>query len=129
MAPEPKEIAKGIKRESRRSNLRNDPNPGPNRMDHYDSQTSPGSQAREALHYHLCALSTRDDGYLRVIPDGAGKSVYWKWKFTRGQWIGHYVMSVVSWYDPALALLLLRQKIDAVEVGTKRPAKDTPHTD
>lgn len=129
MAPEPKEIAKGIKRERGR---RYDPYSGtgvPVGMDTSSAETSPGLQSREALHSHICALSTRDDGYLRVIPDGAGKSVYWKWKYTRGQWAGHYLMSVVSWYDPALALLLLRQKIDQVEVGLKKPAKDVPHQD
>lgn len=129
MAPEPKEITRGIRRERSGSNLRANPATGDIGMDNHGAQDGTGFQARAALWTHVCALSTRDDGYLRVIPDGAGKSVYWKWKYTRGQWAGHYVMSVVSWYDPALALLLLRQKIDQVEVGLKRPAKDIPHQD
>lgn len=129
MAPEPKEIARGIKRERGRSNVRADYPTSSVRLVDHDPKNDTRLSQGATLHEHLTALSSRDDGYLRIIPDGARKAAYYKWKFTRGEWAGHYVMAVVSYYDPAMALLLVRQKIDQVELGIKRPAKDRPHTD
>lgn len=127
MAPEPKEIAKGIQRERRRPSVCHDPGGSSQRMDHNAVENVAGLQTGPTLYSHLTALGERQDGYLRIIPDGAAKSLYIKWKFTKGQWRGYYLMSVVEVWDVEHGLLLLRQKIDSVDVGVKNPVKDTAY--
>jgi hypothetical protein len=81
---------------------------------------------RESTLYRLLLdISQRDDGYLRLIPDGSGKSCYYKWKWTRGPKAGYYVMAVVSYFQIDYGLQLLVDKMQAVDAGTSKPVKDT----
>lgn len=85
-------------------------------------------QARyEAAFDALRDLYIRDDGWLRVIPQDAGKIVYYKWKFTAGPWRNHYVMYRDDENNPAKAFAALESKVHDVDVGTRRPALDVPY--
>lgn len=76
-----------------------------------------------ALH-HLLALTTHPRGWLRFTSDGEGRQLYLKFKWNAGSWRGHYVMAVVQWWQIKWGLSLLCHKVDEVERGEKRPAKD-----
>lgn len=90
------------------------------------SACSPGSSL-VLLDSLLCSLVARDDGWLRVAPDPLDDKLYFKWKFTRGRWAGHYVMSVVRISEVTIGLRLLDIKLTKVESGTFRPSLDTYH--
>lgn len=75
----------------------------------------------------LADLVTREDGWLRITPIRDSGTVFIKWKFTRGDWAGHYVMSVVQYWQMGYGLALLLDKLLAVEYGSLRPTKDTPY--
>lgn len=70
-------------------------------------------------------LLLRDDGWLRIVPDTDGKTVWWKWKITRGKWAGYYVMCVgrVDQHPEAIAVML--HKLHQVDLGQARPSKDS----
>ncbi len=72
----------------------------------------------------LSHLLMRDDGWLRAIPDGAGKAAYLKWKFTRGKFSGSYVMVVVHSYEWPMGFTLLTDKIEDCYAGLRKPTKD-----
>jgi hypothetical protein len=72
----------------------------------------------------LSHLLLRDDGWLRAIPDGAGKAAYLKWKFTRGKFSGSYVMVVVHAYEWPMGFTLLTDKIEDCYAGLRKPTKD-----
>lgn len=72
-------------------------------------------------------LALRDDGWLRVSPDGQLDSVYIKWKFTRGRWAGHYVMVRILAYDIDEGLDILVSKVQLVEQGQMKPTRDKPY--
>ena len=72
----------------------------------------------------LAALLTRDDGWLRVSPQDDGLTVYFKWKFTGGPHVNHYVMVVYPYTQCAEALSRLALKVHAVDCGKQRPVKD-----
>lgn len=59
------------------------------------------------------------------MPDSDGKTVWWKWKITRGKWQGHYVMCVgrVDQHSEAIAVLL--HKLAVIDAGGGRPSKDS----
>lgn len=69
----------------------------------------------------------RDDGWLRIVPQDAGAQVYLKWKFSRGPWAGYYVMAVVETWQWDYGLALLSDKLEAVDLGVKRPTRDTAY--
>lgn len=72
----------------------------------------------------LLRYAQRDDGYLRIIPDGEQKFVYLKWKYTRARWIGHYCF-VSGEYHRIVALLdTLETILDRVDEGQYRPSRD-----
>jgi hypothetical protein len=77
----------------------------------------------------LLSLVTRDDGWLRIVPARDSESVYIKWKFSRGPWSGHYVMTVVQYWQMGYGLALLVDKLDAADEGTFKPTKDTAYSD
>lgn len=84
--------------------------------------------ARVAESAALSYLLMRDDGWLRASPDGEGKAVFIKWKFTRGKFAGTYVMVVVSPWSIGSAWPMLQGKIDGCYAGTRRPTKDSSYT-
>jgi hypothetical protein len=72
----------------------------------------------------LDSLLSRDDGWLRITPQNDGETVYWKWKWTAGKHINHYVMVVYPKSQSGDALLRLALKVHAVDRGEKIPVKD-----
>lgn len=72
----------------------------------------------------LCELLMRDDGWLRAIPDGEGNTAYLKWKFTRGQFSGSYVMVVVRPWEHTMGFTLLLDKIRDCYEGLRKPTRD-----
>lgn len=70
-------------------------------------------------------LLARDDGWLRVVPDEDGKTVWWKWKITRGKWAGFYVMCVGRQDQHAEAIAVMLHKLAKLDRGEDRPTKDS----
>lgn len=77
----------------------------------------------------LLSLVTREDGWLRIVPARDTEQVYIKWKFSRGPWSRHYVMTVVQYWQMGYGLSLLVDKLDAVDEGSFKPTLDTPYSD
>lgn len=78
-----------------------------------------------ALWLDMRDILLRTDGWLRVVPDENGKVVWYKWKFTRGTWQGHYVMVRGDQYQHGVSLRVLRGKLEHVDLGYARPTKDS----
>lgn len=79
-------------------------------------------------HHGMVLLATvlcRDDGWLRVVPDGDGKVVWWKWKFTAGHYAGHYVMVRGEQDQHTQSLKLLARKLRSVDHGESKPTRDS----
>lgn len=72
----------------------------------------------------LLPFLMRDDGWLRVSPKEDGATVYWKWKWTGGKHVNHYVMTVYPAAESAEALRRLAIKVDACDRGVEAPVKD-----
>lgn len=72
----------------------------------------------------LLGILIRDDGWLRVTPKEDGETVYWKWKWTAGPHVNHYVMVVYHSSESSEAITRLALKIDAVDRGEQTPVKD-----
>lgn len=66
----------------------------------------------------------RDDGWLRIVPQDDGATVYWKWKWTAGPHRNCYVMTVYPQTQSAESLRRLALKVDAVDCGKEPPVKD-----
>lgn len=79
------------------------------------------------LQQALFHLTHRGDGWLRVIPDEDKQTLWLKWKFTRGSWDQHYVMAKVQLERVEEGLQLLVHKLHMVDLGDKKPSKDTLH--
>jgi hypothetical protein len=77
----------------------------------------------------LLSLVTREDGWLRIVPARDSESVYIKWKFSRGPWSRHYVMTVVQYWQMGYGLSLLLDKLEAVDSGSFKPTQDTAYSD
>ena len=93
----------------------------PQHMGHALARTQPwGEDVAMALDF----LLSRDDGWLRVSPQEDGERVYWKWKWTAGPHINHYVMVVYPKAESSNAVLGLAVKVNAVDHGEKAPVKD-----
>lgn len=73
----------------------------------------------------LAALLDRRDGWLRVVPDGDGKVVWWKWKFTTGPYAGFYVMVRGEQDRHIESLSTMARKLNAVDVGSSKPTRDS----
>jgi hypothetical protein len=95
---------------------------GEHRTTAVQSATKEGwtGSSREALQQ----LLMRDDGWLRAIPDGAGKTAYLKWKFTRGCFTGSYVMVVIRPWEGDDGFRMLLAKIMNCYAGNRRPTPD-----
>lgn len=78
----------------------------------------------KAVALALIPFLLRDDGYLRLIPQEDGATVYYKWKWSGGKYVNHYVMTVYPAAESAQALRGLAAKMHAVDRGEKRPVKD-----
>lgn len=87
----------------------------------------PKPEATVGLAHDLAVILGRDDGWLRVVPDHDTQVLWLKWKYTHGPWAGHYVMARVGDWAVAYGLSLLLDKLDAVDVGARRPTKDTAY--
>jgi hypothetical protein len=75
----------------------------------------------------LYELLTRGDGWVRATATLDMKTAYLKYKYTSGTWKGHYVMAVVVCEELQRGLQLLVAKVNQVDLGILRPAKDTPY--
>lgn len=125
MGREPNEVRMEAKR-VRRNASGHSADSGSSSGDNRDAFRPAKRSERDASLYRLLSeLCERDDGYLRIIPDGAGKSCFYKWKFTRGEHAGYYVMAVVEYWQVDYGVTLLMQKITSVVVGASKPVKDT----
>lgn len=88
-------------------------------------ETEPAPGVGSAAIAALSDLLMRDDGWLRISPDGEGKVVYWKWKFTRGPHAGCYVMCVFAPWEVWQAIAEVGSKIERSYLGLHRPTKDS----
>lgn len=72
----------------------------------------------------LIRLAWYDEGWLRVVSHEHGKTVYFKFKFSKGKYAGGYVFYRMddSDYDQALRGLL--HKVEGVYAGVVRPTPD-----
>lgn len=75
----------------------------------------------------LRELLSREDGWLRVVPDYDRRQMFFKWKFTSGAYPNHYCMWVCSLGDIREGILGLLQRVKEVEAGERRPVKDRPY--
>ena len=66
----------------------------------------------------------RDDGWLRIVPQNDGATVYFKWKWTAGPHRDHYVMTVYPQHQATEGLARLAAKVDAVDSGKQPPVRD-----
>lgn len=82
-----------------------------------------GIQYEELLH-DLRVLATREDGWLRLIPDTDRQQVHLKWKFTRGKWERHYVWVTIEDMRVHYGLQLLLRKLYEVDTGEHKPTMD-----
>jgi len=69
-------------------------------------------------------LKGRDDGVLKICPTDNPMLCYSYWRWSRGNWAGHYVCSLSTIYELAKGLANLQQQIAFVEAGIKRPTHD-----
>lgn len=83
------------------------------------AQADAGPVARALLPFLL-----RDDGWLRIVPQDDGATVYFKWKWTAGKHRDHYVMTVYPQFESGEALARLAAKVHAVDRGEQPPVKD-----
>lgn len=74
-------------------------------------------------------LVCRNDGWLRIVPHDEGSIVYFKWKWSRGEFKGHYVMWLCSDFNYSLGLQGLLAKVESVDEGLDRPVKDRAYDD
>lgn len=97
----------------------------------YHAGTCAGEQPghSEALRETAIRLALRDDGYLRVIPDGQGDRVFIKWKFTSGPYLGQYVMAVVNPHEISHGFVLILTKIIGSYAGMYSPSVDKRYSD
>lgn len=77
----------------------------------------------------FAGMMLRDDGWLRIVPHEDGSVCYFKWKFSRGQWRGHYIMYRCDDFNYAGALEGLYHKLSQVDAGDRRPSLDHPYGD
>lgn len=73
----------------------------------------------------LAGFLSRDDGWLRMVPQDHGRVAFWKWKFSRGKHAGSYVMARTDYTDHRRALEILARKVEDVDLGLSRPTPDS----
>lgn len=86
--------------------------------------TGPEAVASGEVATALLPFLLRDDGWLRIVPQEDGATVYYKWKWTGGKHVNHYVMTVYPASQCAEALRRLAAKMHAVDSGEQSPVKD-----
>ena len=82
------------------------------------------SQDERVGHGLFALLSERNDGVLKICPTENPMACYSYWRWSRGRWSGHYVCSLSSIYELGTALAVLRQRVEDVEMGNRKPTKD-----
>ncbi len=95
-----------------------------------NNSTALGEVSRSSMSQYPDAflhILTRDDGWLRVVPQEMGSVTFYKWKFTRGPWTGYYVMYRSDDLDFIAAIVGLYRKLLRVDTGAERPVYDTPY--
>lgn len=75
----------------------------------------------------LRTLATREDGWLRLIPDTLRQEVHLKWKFTRGDYPNHYVYVRIEDMRVHEGLEVLLRKLYEVDTNVRRPTPDKPY--
>lgn len=80
--------------------------------------------APDLLTAALNELVSRDDGWLRIVPQDWGRVTFYKWKFTSGRFDGHYVMWRDTDHDPAASLAGLVCRILEAYGGVHKPVLD-----
>lgn len=83
-------------------------------------------QAQDSAAEALKAIAIYDEGWLRIVSHEMGKTLYYKFKFSRGKYQHSYVFYRSDDNDPSRALWGLLGKIEAVYAGSLRPTPDTP---
>lgn len=101
------------------------PQPMPQDFAHVGRIADDGGLAAARI---LQSIIRRDDGWLRVVPQPDEQLLYIKWKFVRGRYRGSYVMSRVRLWELDYGLHLLREKLDDVDRGLRRPTLDSKFT-
>lgn len=91
---------------------------------HQGAEVGAETVASGAVARALMPFLLRDDGWLRIVPQEDGATVYYKWKWTGGKHVNHYVMTVYPASECAEALRRLATKVDAVDSGVEAPVKD-----
>lgn len=75
----------------------------------------------------IALLLSDDEGWLRAVPQDLGNRVFFKWKFSRGEHAGSYVMWVCDDGDLHSALKGLYTKRQMVYEGLLKPTPDHPY--
>jgi len=86
----------------------------------------PGPRHARATLAELVAeiIGPDDECYIRLTSGNDGKSLYAVAMFRYGRWRGHYVMSVVEFWQLDYGITLLADKVDAVRAGAREPSPD-----
>lgn len=92
---------------------------------HHSHWQNPIDEALNTLPVLLASVLQRDDGWLRIVPDGDGKVIWWKWKFIHGKHAGHYVMVRGEQAQNVESLRVLARKLAQVDRGESRPTRDS----
>jgi hypothetical protein len=82
-------------------------------------------QHRKDGAYSLLRFAARVDGWARIAPDGEMKTVFIKWKWTKGPFAGCYIMVNCHYTQLLWGFDLLEQKLEEVELGVRRPVIDS----
>lgn len=75
----------------------------------------------------LSQLTVHDNGWIRIVSHDQGRSVYLKFKWSKGPHAGGYVMWLCTDMDFTAAFRGLLQKVWAVEHDGARPTPDHPY--
>lgn len=81
-------------------------------------------QAESSAADALKAISLYDEGWLRIVSHEMGKTVYYKFKFSKGRHAGGYVFYRQDDLDPTRSLWGLLGKIEGVYAGTHKTTPD-----
>jgi hypothetical protein len=92
-----------------------------------ESPVEPNPPSNPPISQTLTCLLSYSEGWLRLTPDTEHKTLFLKFKWRRGTYSGHYVMSVVPPHELAYGLSLLLDKVRDTYAGLRKPTKDTPY--
>lgn len=91
-------------------------------------EASAGTEALAELEA-LYTLMAGHTGWIRIVPQDDGKTVFLKWKWLSRELANKYVMYVCKDYDYTMALRGLLLKVLAVERGLMKPVEDSYYGD